>query len=484
MSLVIEVPADAVERLLAPFEAQLPAGHFDVEDETYQAIDQEMVKLGGLREASIDWPYIDEASRQYLGSQCKHFRILGHLLTVWLRTRQWAQWADAVSLLAGMVERYWDSAHPKPGPTGYLAKRKQVKLLLQRLGETLATLDSHSFTFAHHATAEQALVSLHRSVNTAGLDQPALDELQRLLSKYTERALAPVPATAPSSPSSNADQAIAPEFFTTKTETPQGNEREYRRALLAMAERVNQQDIYDPTGYQLRRFGLWSHIHAAPSVTKDRRTELMAVPRDIAEIYEEALAANDLDPALLVRIEKSVVASPFWLRGSFLAASIASRLAMNEVAVAIQQASERFVRRIPAVMDLCFSDGTAFVDPQTQAWLSGADADEPAGSPVQEYAGLRDELVAQLNSEGVEVVLLRLQALQAEHSAPRQRCYATVIAADLLASRGLAWLADDLYANVARLMQATSAQAWEPDLYQKLAQQPEGRATLITAVKE
>ena len=67
MSLVAEVNAQEIARLLAPIDAQTPAGLFDVEDETYQAIDQEMVKLGGLQESSIDWAYIEEASRQYLG---------------------------------------------------------------------------------------------------------------------------------------------------------------------------------------------------------------------------------------------------------------------------------------------------------------------------------------------------------------------------------------------------------------------------------
>ena len=43
MPLVIEVPADIVPLLLAPIEPEQPAGYFDIEDETYQAIDQEMI---------------------------------------------------------------------------------------------------------------------------------------------------------------------------------------------------------------------------------------------------------------------------------------------------------------------------------------------------------------------------------------------------------------------------------------------------------
>lgn len=432
MSLVIDVPADIVKRLLTPIDPGQPAGHFDLEDETYQAIDQEMVKLGGLREGDIDWPYIDEASRQYLAIQCKHWRIIGHLQAVWLRTRQWARWADALGLIAGMVELYWDSAYPKPGPTGYLNKRKQVQRLLGDIGRVLPTLERSSFEPAYQAAAELALANLQRCVESAKLDPAPLDALQRQLDKYSE----PVVATEPSRVATSGN-ALDSAFFTSPKPQAPSNEREQRRALLSMAEQINQQDPYDPTGYQLRRLGLWSHLRTAPLITRDRRTELTAVPKDIVDGY--------------------------------LAAQVASRLAMEQVAAAIRQTCERFVCRLPALLELCFSDGTPFVDAQTQAWITGADQTQATGSPVQEYASLRDQLTTQLNTEGVEVVLLRLQDLHATHDAPRQRSYATVIAADLLASRGLAWLANDLYASVARLMRDTTAQDWEPELFRKVA---------------
>lgn len=476
MSLVIDVPADTPSQLLAAIEPDQPAGHFDVEDETYQAIDQEMVKLGGLREISIDWPYIDEASRQYLATQCKHFRIVGHLHVVWLRTRGWRHWADALVVLAGMVETYWDISHPTPGPTGYLNKRKQVARLLDNLTQALPSLDRSSFDPAHHTAAERALARLSSCTGQAKLDTQMLEALQRQLGKYSERA---VPAQAASA--SACDDALSPAFFTRPAQV--SNEREQRRALLSMAEQINQQDPYDPAGYQLRRFGLWSHLRTAPSIIRDWRTELTAVPRDIVDGYQDALSANAVEPALLQRIEKSVVASPYWLRGSYLAANVASRLAMEEVAAAIRQTCERFVCRLPTLMTLCFNDGTPFADAQVQAWITGADEATTAGSPVQEYAGLRDELLNQLNTEGVEVVLLRLQELQAAQGAPRHRCYATVIAADLLASRGLSWLAEDLYASVARLMRSTTAQQWEPELYQKVAHHS-GDNPPITAIQE
>ncbi|MFK0092386.1 type VI secretion system protein TssA [Pseudomonas sp. NPDC090592] len=470
MSLVAEVNAQEIARLLAPIDAQAPAGLFDVEDETYQAIDQEMVKLGGLQASSIDWAYIEEASRQYLSEQCKHLRIAAHLSVAWLRSRCWERWGYTLALLGGVVEQYWESSHPKPGPKGFLGKRKLVALMLNRLIEALPRLDRFTFTPAHATAAQEALQRLQQQQAGAQLDEALLGELERLLGQHTKLANGVgEPATADASAASIKPAPLAEVIATPMPRVSLGNERESRRAVLAMAEMINQQDPYDPTGYQLRRFGLWAHIQAAPPIKQGNRTELMAVPLDIASDYEEAIAGTAIDAALLQRIEKSVTACPFWVRGSFLAATAATRLAMGEVAEAIRAATGRFVQRLPALQQLCFSDGRAFLDDQCMAWLKGAGEPSQAET-AQEFVGLREELVSQLETGGVEPVLLKLQAMQADLRAPRERCHTTVIAADLLAARGVSWLAQDLCASVARTMQHTTASVWEPDVFQRLQQ--------------
>ncbi|AYN10014.1 type VI secretion system protein TssA [Pseudomonas putida] len=471
MSLVAEVEAQEITRLLAPIDTQVPAGLFDVEDETYQAIDQEMVKLGGLQEASIDWDYIEEASGQYLERQCKHLRIVAHLSVAWLRSGCWERWGFTLALLGGMIEGYWETAHPAPGPKGFLTKRKVVGLVLNRLIDALPRLDRFTYTPAHAAAAKGALARLLRQQEAAQLDPAVLVELERLLHKHTALANGIGECDAPKAPVESPQPApLADVIATPKPCLSGGNERETRRAILSMAELINQQDPYDPTGYQLRRFGLWAHIQAAPQTRQGNRTELMAVPRDIASDYEEAIAGTVIDAALLQRVEKSVSASPFWIRGSFLAASAASRLAMGEVAEAIRAATARFVLRMPALQQLCFSDGRVFVDDQCLAWLKGADGQSGQAGASQEFTNLREELVSQLESGGVEPVLLRLQGMQADFRAPRERCHTTVIAADLLAARGVSWLAQDLCAGVVRTMQQTTASDWEPEVFERLQQ--------------
>lgn len=471
MSLVAEVNPQEIARLLAPIDAQSPAGLFDVEDETYQAIDQEMVKLGGLQESSIDWAYIEEASRQYLGQQCKHLRIAAHLSVAWLRSRSWAHWGFALALQAGLIEGYWESLYPKPGPKGFLGKRKLVALMLNRLIEALPRLDRFTYSPAHAAAAQDALQRLQRQQAAAQLDEAVLGELKRLLGKHIELANSVgEPATAKASAAGIKPAPLDEVFATPTPRVSLGNERESRRAVLTMAELINQQDPYDPTGYQLRRFGLWAHIQMPPQTKQGNRTELMAVPQAIAGDYEDAIAGTGIDAALLLRIEKSVTACPFWMRGSFLAAAAATRLAMGEVAEAIRASTARFVQRIPALQQLCFSDGKVFVDDQCLAWLKGTEGASGQAGAAHEFASLREELVSQLETGGVEPVLLRLQGLQADLHAPRERCHTTVIAADLLAARGVSWLARDLCAGVARTMQETTASAWEPEVFQRLQQ--------------
>ncbi|MBJ9978446.1 type VI secretion system protein TssA [Pseudomonas sp. S75] len=466
MSLVAEVGAQEIARLLIPIDAQTPTGLFDVEDEIYQAIDQEMVKLGGLQESTIDWAYIEEGSRQYLAQQCKHMRIVAHLSAAWLRSGCWERWGFTVALLAGMVERYWEDAHPRPGPKGFLGKRKLVGLVLHRLNEALPRLDRFTFSPMCAAVAHEALQRLQQQQAVAQLDEAALSDVERLLRTHVELASDVGDRDAAKAPAIRA-APLAEVIATPMPRVSLGSERESRRAMLAMAEMINQQDPYDPTGYQLRRFGLWAHIQAAPQTRHGNLTELMAVPLDIAGNYEERMAGTAVDAALLQRIEKSVTACPFWIRGSFLAASAATRLAMGEVAEAIRATTARFVQRMPALQQLCFSDGRSFVDDQSMAWLKGT-AEQAGTESVHEFAGLREELVSQLETGGVEPVLLKLQAMQADLRAPRERCHTTVIAADLLAARGVSWLAQDLCASVARTMQHTTASAWEPEVFQRL----------------
>ncbi|WJV27618.1 MULTISPECIES: type VI secretion system protein TssA [Pseudomonas] len=460
-----------LDALLVPLDEKQPAGFFDEEDGTFQDIEHEMVKLGGLQEPNMDWSFIDEATRLYLTKQCKHFRIAGHLITARLRPPSWQGWADGVGVLSGMVCTYWESGYPKPGPTGLPMKRRLVALLVERLCEVLPKLEVDGTAHTAQAAAQRAIDQLQASAGAAKLDVPMLTHLESQFSRRVEETRYPTSEPSREALPASRGQTVTEAYFSTSSTPKLGDERESKRTLLAVAEFINEQNSYDPTGYLLRRFALWGHLTTAPPGRHDQRTELRGIPQDISEGYREALSENNISPVLLQRVEKSVASSPYWLQGSHYAAIIALRMEMPEVASSIRLATERFVLRIPGLKALHFSDGRPFVDGETLAWLSGIDEHAGQAADGREYAALREELAALMENGGVEHMLRRLESLQAEAEDTRHRCHVMSIAASLVSARGFTWLAEGLYRTAYGLMDGASISTWEPALYNHLAAQ-------------
>lgn len=455
-----------IEALLQPLPGDRPEGAFDEDHALYQSIEREIVKVGSLRAATIDWMLVESASRQYLREECKHLRVVGHLCAAWWRRETWREWVGSLELIAGIADAWWTTAHPNAGARGMQAKRRQWANLVERTASALKVLPDAGYDEALQARAAAALERLERAETQHGLKPAMAARLRESLAQRIEPARrAPyAPARSDAGMASSHD-TVGSGFFTSRSDSPIGDERETRRLYLRIADYINQQDAYEPTGYLLRRHALWSQIHGTPPVKRDRRTELMNVPDGIATEYRDMIASGAISPALLLRIEKSVSASPYWLRGSFYAATVAYRLEMSNVATVIRTAVERFVRRLPTLRDLAFSDGAPFLDEETFDWVSGMGDTSPRGTTAT-LTGLQRELQSdQLAGQGVEAMLRHLQSMQSAASPPRDRHLASIAAADVLDGRGLTWLARDLYAGVADEMRRRTASEWEPDVF-------------------
>lgn len=461
--------SEQIADLVQPISSSQPQGHFDEEDELYLAIDMEMVKLGGLQAQTLDWGMVEQASTRYLRERCKHFRIMGHLVNAWLRAQEWEGWIRATRLTAAMVDAYWLSGFPRSAGNSLVARQRQFTTGGERLLQSLKQLQAAGHSDEVQARASAAVDALAQAEQKHAVELSVAARLQSALRLAAEAAKrSPYEAARPERtppPPGGADTVNAG-FFTTRSDSPLGNERETRSLYLKLAEFINQQDAYEPTGYLLRRHALWSGILSTPPVKREQRTELMCVPVDIGTEYQEAVAGSAISPALLLRIEKSLASSPYWLRGSFLAATVAQRLEMPMVALVIKSAAERFVRRLPTLRELRFSDGTRFIDDDVFAWLSANGHGQGASTAPAPLAALHGALEgAQVADEGMDTLLQRLQSGQDAGTPPRERHYASAAAADALAARGLSWLAQDIYAGVARAMTEQTASQWEPGLF-------------------
>lgn len=468
--------SETVSLLLKPIDEEHPEGQFSEDDDLYLAIEDEMIKLGGLQSATIHWDQVEKNAKTYLAERCKHLRVVGHIAHCWLQLKRWGAWTDACALLGGFCDQYLVVSYPKPGPKGLGAKHKLVVMQLNRLKNALEELPVGAQFKSEIEQAEVAAKFLQVALEKNEFPPLVLETVEGVQKKLQQLAATPQPpASRPEvSPNQHGGQAIDREFFApvqSASTLPISNERDLRRTLLAISEAINQHDAYDPVGYMLRRYALWSSIKSSPIVVKDNRTELMPVAAESIQAYHEALESNKITPALLQRVEKSVSSSVYWFNGSYLAFQIARSLSMDEVADAILNSTVRFVRRVPVLLNLQFSNGQPFADEHTRAWISSAGSNQTAqgGAVDHDYSELQNQLTQLMADEGIEAVLLEMQKLQDNGQSPRQQCRLMKIAADLFAERRLTWLSDDLYSRIERRMAITMAAQWEPDLYEHVA---------------
>jgi type VI secretion system protein ImpA len=120
MNLAAEFQPD-IEALLSPIPGDLPAGPSMRYDPLYMGIrsarEEEDAKLP-MREwerplKKADWRAVADSSCNLLRSRSKDFQVAAWLCEAWIHRHQLAGFNAAVALMSGLVDHYWDSAHPQ-----------------------------------------------------------------------------------------------------------------------------------------------------------------------------------------------------------------------------------------------------------------------------------------------------------------------------------------------------------------------------------
>ncbi|WP_136248081.1 type VI secretion system protein TssA [Halomonas borealis] len=446
-----------------------------VDHEDYDWLDEEMMKVGSLRHGEVDWHGAETRAARLLAEHGKDLKVLGHLLHCLQHDGDPARFALSLELLAGALEGWWEEAYPFAGPRG---KRARPKLFQQFAQRALTLAEGLDFLGAaeEHAACRQGLARLRERATGHELPDEPLADLARLFEKATPSASAPAPASSPQAAGGEATATPSAEAEPATARAPEarlesGNDRGNRQALLKMADFLNEQSPGEALGYRLRRHAVWHAIQGLPMTRDGARTELAPVAGDrIAEYREAAAGRPTLDDWR--RIENSLALAPYWLEGHRLSAEVARRLEHPRCAEAIRDETARFIGRLPGIEALTFSDGTAFLDAETQTWLADvAGPGAPAavmggGDPWQ--AGL-ETARERLAEEGLAPALAVLDEGLAATASPRENIYWRLASADLLHEAGLAALARQHYQALHDAVANLELEHWEPALPARLA---------------
>ncbi|WP_447956376.1 type VI secretion system protein TssA [Vreelandella sp. EE7] len=476
-----------LEPLLAPLPENAegaPVGVPVEDSNSYLTLDEEMMKIGSLQHASIDWENAETLAIRMLSEQGKDLKVLGHLMHCMQHGGSGVRFALSLRLLARSIAApWWESAYPFAGKRGDKLRPRLFQQFIQRSIKLLATLDFHNAQDEFEA-CETSLAELAQQVAQKSLPHQALDELTRQLnalrpSQETNTAASDTPASpggeggSTSAARSQGQAQAQPETAAPAAKAPElrlesGNERGNRQALLNMAEFMAEQSLGEPLVYRLRRYAIWSTIQALPGARENGKTELAPVSADRTAEYREALAKGG-DSSLWQRIEKSLAVSPYWLEGHRLSAGLAKQLGHPRCAEAIRDETQRFVQRLPGIEALTFNNGAAFVDEETARWLQSAQqggaAPESGGEAWHQGLEEAREALAQ-NDTGAALKVLD-QGLGAARS-PRESAYWRLASAELLEEAGLSSLAQQHYVTLHQTVSELALEQWEPSLIARL----------------
>lgn len=471
---------DHLTPVLAPLDVNdegHPVGEPLEDTNDYLALDEEMMKVGSLQHAHVDWDTAETLAVRMLSGKGKDLKVLGHLVHCLQQGGNGVRFALSLRLLARSVgQPWWPQAYPFTGSRGAKLRARLFQQFIQRSVKLVSSLDFHNAEDEFEA-CQASLEELQQQAEANALPGQNLDELSRQL--LAQRPIASTSA-AETTPSDNTlpDQPDAKRQAATTTQpssakAPElrmeaGNERSNRQSLLKMADFLLEQTPGEPLAYRLRRFAIWGAIQALPNAREDGKTELAPVSADRVADYRDAIARGS-DHDLWERIENSLTLSPYWLEGHRLSAGVAKQLGHPRCAEAIREEAQRFVERLSGIDALAFNNGVTFIDDETKRWLfsgsQGTGASSDGGEAWQ--AGLQEARDAMADGNVGAALKVLDQGLSRARS-PRDSAYWRLASADLLHEAGLESLAQQHYRTLHQTVTALALEQWEPTLVSRL----------------
>lgn len=146
------------------------------------------------------------------------------------------------------------------------------------------------------------------------------------------------------------------------------NDRKLKQFYLQVADTTCELDPASILGYVSRRYGLWKSITQLPEMNAQGITAMQGIAVDKLSDYRE-LVVSAPSTDLLGKIEKTVVSSPYWIEGSYLAAECCRALKLDDVADAIRNVTKRFVDKHNNFSVAKFQNGDPFLPDSVNTWL-------------------------------------------------------------------------------------------------------------------
>ncbi len=477
-----EEAAAKLAPLLAPIDGASPVGIDVSYDPDFERLKGEIDKLTSMAGAQPLWPDVARLGAEMLSTKSKDMRVLSWMAVAKVKLEGWRGFGEALVAYDGIARAFWDTMYPDAkrarGRINVFAWTvEQAALHLQPLDVTLADGDAVR-------AADELVTELDAFLAEKFGDAYAGPGSLRSMLREKVRAIPQVAAPPPppvggaSSPteSASAQASAAPEVAgATSVEDVEQTVRANARAIVEAAAIARKADPSKPWPYRLQRLSVWIAVEEAPPA-EDGKTLLRVPPQDERRRIG-ALRDGEKWLELLLAAEEATGQFLYWLDSHRFVA-----LAMDKLGPMFTGAREvvgrevcGFVARVPAVLDLAFSDGTPFAEPGTKTWLAdeakrwGGSRGPSAGAAA---ASAEDEEIAKRFAEAQQMVgdgkvgdgLAVASALANRAADARTRFRGQLTVARMALDGSKPELARPMLENLLEDIQRHGLEAWEPAL--------------------
>ncbi|RLA76438.1 MAG: type VI secretion system protein TssA, partial [Epsilonproteobacteria bacterium] len=348
-----------------PIDEQNPAGKDVKYDEEFELVESEMSKLTSPSSASeIDWNLVSTTSYNILENKSKNILVAVYLSYAQYKLRGIDGLDDSVKVISDMLDNYWETLYP---PKKRLKGRiNAIEWWLGKISKDLEAIDD---VVVESEKKDNLIANLKRIddfLNEELDDSPLFYNLIKLLDiklvtdtkeikkEVVEEKVLKTPATPPKE-SREINLHVEDDFKATADSLS-----------MLLGQMIEAKD-YRAELFVANRAFTWLDIDSLPSSQKN--ITMLASP-DIQEVEMlNALYKDKKYEDLLFSAESRITTYIFWLDLHYYVAESLKYLGENESSHVVYEQTQYFIRKLPNLQNLCFSDSMPFASKVTKKWL-------------------------------------------------------------------------------------------------------------------
>lgn len=450
------------EALLLPVSTEAPGGVEPRETPQYEAVFAEIERLTSpSADRQPDWPKVETQSAELLKTVSKDFMVASWLSAAWIEKSGVEGLSAGLGLFAGLLKIYWETGFP---PVKRLrGRRNAIIWWTDRVTAWLNNTTPAALPVEVHTVLLERIQAIDSTFAEVDPEAPSLNELINLIKRLevielvaapdaAANAVAPAQAQQTASGSAPADSSAPASAATmgvlaatTPATGPQlGNLSKVANlddlvTALASAfsylgdasQKLSELDPNNPLAIGLSRFAARGALFSLPQA-QGQATLIGPPPMAEIQSFETVCAAGN-PQGVASFCEGRLTTYPFWLdldRQSALAYGAMGPAAATMRSAVIDEVLA-FVKRLPGIERLTFSDGTPFADEATKAWISTCQAERLGGGATDKFSEAKKQANESVGSGDSDAAVAALQDFLSNTRSGRDQFRARVALAEL-----------------------------------------------------